>query len=67
MFLNTLFLQYEVVSLTSNPQAGEKSWSAVQSLTLREKFKLRVFKKQDPEANIWVQERWEWGVERAPQ
>ena len=23
--------------------------------------------KQDPEANIWAQEGWEWGVEKAPQ
>ena len=23
--------------------------------------------KQDPEANIWSQEEWEWGVEKAPQ
>ena len=23
--------------------------------------------KQDPEANIWAQEAWEWGVEKAPQ
>ena len=23
--------------------------------------------KQDPEANIWTQEGWEWGVEKAPQ
>ena len=23
--------------------------------------------KQDPEANIWAQEEWEWGVEKAPQ
>ena len=23
--------------------------------------------KQDPEAYIWVQEGWEWGVEKAPQ
>ena len=22
--------------------------------------------KQDPEANIWAQEGWEWGVEKAP-
>ena len=23
--------------------------------------------KQDPEANIWTQERWKWWVEKAPQ
>ena len=23
--------------------------------------------KQDPEANIWAQEGWEWGVEKTPQ
>ena len=23
--------------------------------------------KQEHEANIWTQERWEWGVEKAPQ
>ena len=23
--------------------------------------------KQDPEANIWAQEGWEWGMEKAPQ
>ena len=23
--------------------------------------------KQDPEENIWIQEEWEWGVEKAPQ
>ena len=23
--------------------------------------------KQGPEANIWAQEEWEWGVEKAPQ
>ena len=23
--------------------------------------------KQDPEANIWAQEGWEWGMEEAPQ
>ena len=22
---------------------------------------------QDPKANIWAQEEWEWGVEKAPQ
>ena len=25
------------------------------------------FGKQDPEANIWVQTRGEWGVEKVPQ
>ena len=23
--------------------------------------------KQDPDANIWVQEGWEWGMEKTPQ
>ena len=23
--------------------------------------------KQDPEANVWAREGWEWGVEKAPQ
>ena len=23
--------------------------------------------KQDPEVNIWAQEGWEWGMEKAPQ
>ena len=27
----------------------------------------KVIWKQDPEANIWAQEGWEWGVEKAPQ
>jgi hypothetical protein len=24
-------------------------------------------RKQDPDSNIWAQERFEWGVEKAPQ
>ena len=27
----------------------------------------KCIRKQDPEANIWAQEGWEWGVEKAPQ
>ena len=43
---------------------GCEAWS----LSLREECRLRVFIwKQDPEANIWAQEGWEWGVEKAPQ
>ena len=30
-------------------------------------MKARGIWKQDPEANIWAQEGWEWGAEKAPQ
>ena len=29
-------------------------------------FQAKGIWKQDPEANIWAQEGWEWGVEKAP-
>ena len=36
------------------------------TLTLREERGLTDIGKQDPEANIWVQEVCEWGVEKSP-
>ena len=42
---------------------GCETWS----LTLREESRLRAFEKQDPRANIWVQEGSEWRVEKVPQ
>ena len=42
---------------------GCETWS----LTLREEFKAKGIWKHDPEANIWAQEGWECGVEKAPQ
>ena len=30
-------------------------------------MQLKGIWKQDPEENIWAQEGWEWGVEKAPQ
>ena len=34
---------------------------------IQEGMKDKGIWKQDPEANIWAQEGWEWGVEKAPQ
>ena len=39
---------------------GCEAWSVTLNQT-------RVIWKQDPQANIWPQERWEWGVEKGPQ
>ena len=39
---------------------GCETWS----LTLREECRIKVFDKKNPEANIWVQEGCEWGVEK---
>ena len=35
------------------------------SLALREECRLKVCEKQDSEANIWTQDRCEWGVEKS--
>ena len=43
---------------------GLVSWNSSSS---KRTFSQCVFWKQDPEANIWFQERWEWGVKKAPQ
>ena len=42
---------------------GYEAWS----LTLSEKRRLRLIKKQDPEAKIWAQKRSKWEVEKATQ
>ena len=34
---------------------------------IKEGMQAKGIWKQDPEANIWSQEGWEWGVEKAPQ
>ena len=34
---------------------------------IKEGTQAKDISKQDPEANIWVQEGWEWGVEKALQ
>ena len=34
---------------------------------LQSSLQVKGISKQDPEANIWAQERCEWGVEKTPQ
>ena len=34
---------------------------------IKEGMQAKVVWKQDPKANIWTEEGWEWGVEKAPQ
>ena len=54
-----LLFQFRCVKLNLCGIASFSTWS----LTLRGESSLRL----DPEANIWAQEGWEWGVEKAPQ
>ena len=47
---------------------GEKLYSEIVWLrNMVSYIKAKGIWKQDPEANIWIQEGWEWGVEKAPQ
>ena len=68
------FLSQHIINSSDPNTGGQKPVVFLQEADLKlsqtvlqHKYILCIHTKQDSEANIWARERWEWGVEKAPQ
>ena len=67
--LDSIFLQSHFKTKERNLliKSRRLRWAGPEWRKVVELSKFEQVNLQDPEANIWTQEEWEWGVQKAPQ